>query len=489
MRSRRNSSKRRRRKMKIHILSLTCLLLTCCFAITVTAKQQPQPLPPPAPRLQKQKQDIVVQIYETEVWNGNSWVASETSRWTTIENKKCVPPPSMEAPSRYEWSDGWKIVTTNRDAMGWEYVWHKSQRPCKRRTWLRTAKPLETITTTRPPRKQRRSKQLVILRDLKNDFNFKGFGWTLYKSLLFKESCGVAIRLPLSTNFDWCDRHPAWPSIATSVALFYPCQAVVFCNMSINIEWLKWRFALVVMRLQQVLGTTAWLTALLVTLPLWLVFPVYKKFLFSHKPAIDPPPPPQYSLELQERLGMSVSWRVSTKRGYEYRVSYWYVCLPTLLYCGRLVMHPFKILTKLMAKKKDKVSFKNSPLSNWLRQHTGSCGISTGGPTPDFPHFSLSALMSLSGFYYGKKQPQQQTRNAALDLDEFEDEPPRRSLLNNREEEQGESLLSPSVVANNSTSSETGSSGMRIASWFILQRLVQEMFYLIQNNILKAYTT
>jgi hypothetical protein len=36
----------------------------------------------------------------------------------------------------------------------------------------------------------------------------------------------------------------------------------------------------------------------------------------------------------------------------------------------------------------------------WLQRKTGSLGVSTGYPLPDKPHFSCSAVLSLSGFYF-----------------------------------------------------------------------------------------
>merc|ERR1712071_88127 len=87
----------------------------------------------------------------------------------------------------------------------------------------------------------------------------------------------------------------------------------------------------------------------------------------------------QYSRNYQERVSCSVSWRYSTKKGYEFRISYAHSYLPTMDYLF--------------------LRNKNGQLSNWFREKTGSWGISSSFPIPDSPGFSVSNVLGLSGFY------------------------------------------------------------------------------------------
>jgi len=127
---------------------------------------------------------------------------------------------------------------------------------------------------------------------------------------------------------------------------------------------------------------------------------------------------------------------MSKQRGYEYRCNFFYSCLPTLLFWRQLeeerkrriesvrrfigvwgkrndpssARHVGTIeVDKINAEgastsrleSKSGKSERSMPLSSFLSEHSSALGISAGWPLPVEPHFSLSLLLSLSGFYYG----------------------------------------------------------------------------------------
>ena len=147
-----------------------------------------------------------------------------------------------------------------RDGFGWEYyVGRYDGLGRRRRRWLRTlrriggsgthnnnmAAKLDTARSSTDrkggrsaPSKATKSIQQKtssqhhssLLHDLREQYNFKGFGWTFYKSLLTKRGVGFAFRVPLSSNFDFYDRHLAWPFISTSTYFGYPWVMATFLN-------------------------------------------------------------------------------------------------------------------------------------------------------------------------------------------------------------------------------------------------------------------
>lgn len=454
--------------------------------------------PPPPPPLQdsstaSNSNTDVIQVVETESWDGERWIGAETSRWTTTGGRSCVSPADLEAPLNGKFEGGWKIVLgEERDDYGWNYVYSMSrQRPRRQRIWLRTVQLNTSSTVTSKPKPttlqtlQRKSASLMRLPSLvktmpasptmqalrtipartqqlpallqsalqmiSDDWNFKGFGFSFYKSFLFKESFGLAFRIPLTTNWDVWDRHPEWPSFSMSVAFFYPFTAAVNVSGSVNVEWIKWCVVQLCISGRHLIAICLLgLARGFVLAGSALAFPLTRE-LYQLPDSKDLLPrldstlrdKPTFSTTLQERVGVSYSWRLSAKRGYETRRSVWHIYLPTLL---SLLQHVDQVqqtcqkvwrqnpntvsTTRYLAgfvpqavrrrgrrRSTTQVSQQSSPSAKiqtfsmldyareskwaeWCQRKTGSLGVSTGYPIPDKPHFSCSAVLSLSGFYF-----------------------------------------------------------------------------------------
>jgi hypothetical protein len=357
-----------------------------------------------------QTTERIVQLVESEVFDGKVWKApggakkSTSLRWTDLETGEVAPSPTEYFDGEYEWTSDWKIVTSaHRDEFGWEYDYKQrrnqqqsglSSAPIRRRIWLRTHKeeppalsPSSSSTAGTGDRKRkgkRRRKGPVkeALELITEDFNFKGFGVTVYKSLVFLKSAGIALRLPILTNFNWWESHPSLPSVASSVAYYTPGTFAIFLNASIRYEWLQWvvhnacaTFAYAGVWLLWTLLLRGLITAISA-----LAFPVTRRLLLDPQLPVQPPNwkiPPSFSRVFEERLGCSWSWRVSVDRGYEYRVSYWHYFAPSV--------------AALLG------GWKGTP--DFLVRHAAAFGMSTSGPIPDEPYLTSSVLFALSGFH------------------------------------------------------------------------------------------
>lgn len=331
-------------------------------------------------------QDGIVQVLENEIWDAanNSWKAVG-ERWTNERGQSCSSPSELQAPAGFEFEGEWKIVVTSGDSMGWEYQFQYLRPPKRRRIWLRSLRQQpQIIVKPRQPSKSL-TKTLARIRD---DYNFKGFGLSFYKSLVFPSSFGLALRLPLTMNFDWWDRHPELPSVSSGLVFYFPWTIAAYLETSLHVEWIKWV-------LKSVLGVISKLAVLVIyqlVLPfVWLVSSTIFFPLRTKLPPLPTPPniaiaKPRYNPEMSERIGCSVSYRWSKLRGFESRFNYWHVYLPTLMVYQKLLN------TKL-------------PLdSEWWQKHFGSIGLSSVYPLPFPPHFSCSALLSLSGLYLKKRE-------------------------------------------------------------------------------------
>lgn len=497
------------------LINLCIVLLLVLYPLAIDGNSpsnqgnggNPTPPPPPPPQISSRSptstdnQDVF-QVVETEIWDGQNWIGQQPTRWTTIDGYACVSPLEIEAPHNTKFEGDWKIVLgEERDDYGWSYVYYymSSERPRRQRIWLRTVvyqrpspqakiKPLKPTTIRNLQRKSAELARMPSLATLanssaakmlktipaktqrlptifqtalqlmKDDWNFKGFGFSFYKSFLFKRSFGMAFRIPLTTNFDLWDRHPELPRLTMSVSFFYPFTAVITVGGSVDVEYVKWltihsaiilRHTIAVVLLSLARG--------LVLAGSSLAFPFTRQlYQLPDSKTLLPPldssyrQRPAFRTTLQERMGMSYSWRLSAKRGYETRRTVWHLYLPTLLSllehadqiqqtCQRYLKKSLitrntlsttrylaAFVPKSVVRRSRKVKRSRSDSSEqsasasskvstvswmdyskshkwaewWLRRKTGSLGVSTGYPIPDKPHFSCSAVMSLSGFYF-----------------------------------------------------------------------------------------
>lgn len=366
-----------------------CLLLFCIFSsLSGTAE------PSSAPNNQ------IVQVLETEVWDeGNQVWKASGDRWTTLKGKPSASPTEMQPPDEFEFEGDWKIVVSSGDAMGWEYQFQYLRPPSRTRTWLRSMKQSQMLSRdATPPSVSFRprgglARSLSLVRD---DFNFKGYGLTLYKSLIFPSSLGLSFRLPLTTNFGTWDRHPELPNFSSSFALMFPWTVGAFLSGSVHLEWVKWvvkcllQFIprLFVYCIYEVLLPFIWMLGAALVSPTSYRLPPMPK---APKITISKP---KYDPEISERVGCSVSYRWSQQNGREWRISYWHSYLPTLTVYRKLLRM-------------------NSPL-DWWQKHFGSIGLSTSYPISVPPNFSCSAQLCLSGLYFQKQKEDRRAEIASI---------------------------------------------------------------------------
>ena len=337
--------------------------------------------------------------------------------------------------------DEWQIVMTTtgqqtqqRDAYGWEYLYQGMDKyPLRQRIWIRNLREdnnniknhhrtdearsrtstlhTQRRTAGRPPslRSSRKSsthqaQQLLPrwYRNVRDDFNFKGCGWSFYKSLLERNSVGLAFRLPLTSNFDFFDRRPALPSISSSVCVFYPALAYILVSGSLRVEWIKWCLSQVLVMTQYSVIWLGWtfLRGILLAASA-LLFPITRTL-------VNPPCPvpfpqftgPSYSRNIEERIGCSISWRMSPRRGYEFRVSYWHYYAPTM--------------TSLW-----EVLNLKSTAPSWFARRAAVMALSTGGPTLDPPYIFCSLILGLSGYYFRTQSAESESMTTDDEVDDI----------------------------------------------------------------------
>jgi len=322
-------------------------------------------------------------------------------------------------------------------------------------------------------------------KNVKDDWNFKGFGFSFYKSLIFKSSVGASFRIPLSVNWDVFERHPEWPRFTSSISFYHsmPWNPTIgfFLSCSVNVEWCKYVFMQWLIIIRHAIAVSMLILARgFLVAGSALAYPVTRQLLHQTQdewPIWDSLPslrqslreqPRLFSTTLQERVGVSWGWRISRIRGYEYRQSIWHLYLPTLLslleYLDMFCAQCIRFLPKSQDDEETSLFYANPVLRRWrdqlsnkpldddtatansssssskmknkdrkvlslveqaqeskwadwlVQRKTGSLGISTGYPIPDKPHFSFSAVLSLSGFYF-LQQAFQSQRGASIIAD------------------------------------------------------------------------
>ena len=396
-----------------------------------------------------------LQIIETEVWDAstNSWLPGggrgssskgTELRWTDEQGRETLSPADAKAPKGYDFVSEWKIVVeTGRDSLGWEYQFRYLQPPKRRRIWLRSIeqkqnKPIskhEIMAQLHQQHKRQRDRLSTVIQSIKDDFNFKGFGFSLYKSLLFPESFGVGLFVPMTMNFDFWDRQPGLPSLGTTIAMYYPPTIVQFLSLSMNVQWLKFVFtrALVAAR-QSVLFVVyeVLIRGMFLLVSLWL-YPFVGRFItlpsmMNSSPVLARP---VFNENFSERIGMSLSYRWSLSRGFEWRVSTWHSYLPTFTVYQNIFDYllPSWLHQRLRESSAKLVSASSSGNSSkrgsgaaekavdWWQAHFARLGVSTALPMPDPPHISCSAQLNLSGLFFRKQQQKKDSDSRAVEDD------------------------------------------------------------------------
>ena len=201
-----------------------------------------------------------------------------------------VEPQSCTPPRNYLFDGEWKIdmAGETRDGFGWEYyVGRYDGLGRRRRRWVRELRRIssgsnvilnKSKSTSGKKRKsiQKKTQQkksvtqdVTVFQAIQQQYNFKGFGWSFYKSLLFMKSFGAAIRIPLSSNLDFYDAHKAWPYISTSTYFGYPWVIATFFNASMPLEAIKYIIGGAVWKVQWSLAVLSALTRSIVEAIVW----------------------------------------------------------------------------------------------------------------------------------------------------------------------------------------------------------------------------
>ena len=359
-----------------------------------------------------ESEQIILQLLEEEIYDSESetWKGQQPSRWMDPNRIASSAPPNIPAPTI--WIGEWKIVTSqHRDALGWEYTWLPGQPAVRQRIWLRAylgkARETSVVSTHHPSISSWSllpSSLSLLWTRFQQDFTFKGWGMNLYQSCVSTHSRGIALRLPITSNWNWWEQHPALPSLTATGALYYPWCLIGYLSCNINVDYLIWALESIV-RLTQVIFWYGLLYALkIIALPFSLLLIPFTRSIIL--PSFSIPshhvPKPQQSSQVQEKVGCSISWRYSLAQGYEFRFSQYYLCLPTLVYLVHITQNILGMFQQHAPQ--PLVSF---PLLDWFRTKTGSIGISLGQPAKEAPGFTCSAVLSLNGFHVRQQQQQQ----------------------------------------------------------------------------------
>jgi hypothetical protein len=440
----------------------------------------------------------LVEVYEHEfysktnqVWIGGTGTSKNNtlvSRWssTSIPNDKVkhLPPPSeLSPPKGYIYEGEWMIDMTSerKDDLGWEYYLDEKEDEKigrRRRRWLRTVvkKPTEvhsvregdrerkqtlsqsSATTSIPqmdPKYHLPNKAYLFFQPFRDSFNFKGYGLSLYKSLIYS-SFGLTLRMPITTHFDIFEMRPYIPSIATSMSFSCRPYKLVFnlnCSLPVEViktiwwivlDWTMWMFKIAMSLLETVVIDLFWKLVCIKCIGKILEFGQRlmdgvvrsgangisrtddsfhpKKGLRAEDvvlisrhgatilgrqyPKIPLKRSIVYSQNTVQRLGVTAAMHLSHEKGLEFRYTWWNTYFSTVEYYQSLIKSWFKGITvppvpavaSLQSylshlQQREQIKQLNIRLLNAL------FGILWGGFTPEAPYYSCTAMLSMSGFY------------------------------------------------------------------------------------------
>lgn len=424
----------------------------------------------------------LVEVYEHEFYDleRKAWVGGSnpnlTYRWTSsptnleTNTKILPPPPQLMPPKGYDFTSEWKIDVTGsssiRDELGWEYFIDKNDHKQsaangrRRRRWLRGVAfntyveevyPNSTVCNTTKARsiqyspidhpKPSRSEKKILVRnrakkkifkELGDSFNFKGYGLSLNKSILDRQTCGIILRLPLTAHFDFFEMRPWLPLLTSTCSLHFPLKGTLSVNASLPVALLKY-IALTFWDQAKFGFTVIWYlitkTIVIDILGVLILSNIAKALGFGTKKINedekirydargepigkrsivaslkifqDYPQAPlkrnvKYSSKITDRLGVSLSWQFNDEKGPKVKLTWFHSYLPTIEHLGDLTQNMINPFVKEI--KPAPLDF--SQLKKWLRQKVGSFGLIWGGFASEPPFYFCSTTLSLSGFYYG----------------------------------------------------------------------------------------
>lgn len=299
-----------------------------------------------------------------------------------------------------------------------------------------------------------------LLKELSDSFNFKGFGASANKSLLSKWGMGCGCRIPISANFGFFEARPYLPLITAVVGFYYPLRFAVFVNASLPVELLRtgvwqcldymvwmmsmiyfiiWKFLITDFITKGVLiNSVKVMSKLLALEPSAMKDDTQDRYgkgessngeeskvtqseegskrnnigendrksestnsdkssllvLGREFPALPKRRSVLYNPGISDRVGMNIGVHVSKRRGVEIRWHWWHVYNPTIEYMQTKYS---EIKDSLIKTSQSSKAIPTLPI--WLTEKFASLGVTWGGFNPEPPHYSGSAVFSLSGLY------------------------------------------------------------------------------------------
>lgn len=230
---------------------------------------------------------------------------------------------------------------------------------------------------------------------LRDDFHFKGYGISFYKSLMAVRKTGIAFRLPLLNHWDWWDSNPALPSIGAMFCIYcFPFNLSVCLTSSMPIDVLKCWLAKSLLLLQAAvwqflhhLASALWIIKSVLMYPIqqsWRPAPFQLDQRAANATAKSQEVTAKYQSSIQERLGTSFWYRWTPYAGFDSRVSVWHLYMPTL-----------EVYSQLFTGSKDKL------FGPWWKSHFASLGVDSAVSNA---MFSGTGVLSLSGLRFKNKR-------------------------------------------------------------------------------------
>jgi hypothetical protein len=178
-----------------------------------------------------------------------------------------------------------------RDGFGWEYyVGRFDGLGRRRRRWVRNLRRIgEQLPRDRIEKLKNETKAAVdvqekkmsptLLRTIVDQYNFKGFGWSFSKSLLWKRSVGATFRVPLSSNFEFFDRYAAIPFASWTTYFGYPWVIATFLNASVPLEVLEWIVGGILWKIRWAFAVVSAILRTLIDAAIWIVLTPMRTWL------------------------------------------------------------------------------------------------------------------------------------------------------------------------------------------------------------------
>mmetsp|Transcript_34486 Transcript_34486/g.62028 ORF Transcript_34486/g.62028 Transcript_34486/m.62028 type:complete len:685 (-) Transcript_34486:87-2141(-) len=238
---------------------------------STTLKNEESPKKSNPSRPKSSSVTFLYELYEHEIYSPktDSWTSRRFTQSPITggggRDSTSLNPQSCTPPRNYLFDGEWKIdmASESRDGFGWEYYVGKYDGlGRRRRRWVRTLRRVvssvaakKLIESKRKPTKSTLSKETKayhpnLFQAIRNEYNFKGFGWAFYKSFIWARSVGALFRIPLSANFDFYDRCLAAPYITSATYFGYPWCVATFLSASLPLEAIKWLIHSIIWKIQ-----------------------------------------------------------------------------------------------------------------------------------------------------------------------------------------------------------------------------------------------